>query len=194
MVQLPSAFDPSQHQGVTDFEAIPADWYLSKIVDSEMKQTSNQNGYYLQLVWEIMQGDYAKRKVFQRLNLVNPSTQAVEIANKFLKSICEATSTPGPVTDSTVLHEKPCMIKVTQTKPTAQYAAGNDVKAYKMADGSKLPSEGGTSAAANPVAAATAAAAPVAPVADPAPATVAANVAAATPAPAEGKKKPPWVK
>ncbi len=174
MVQLPESFNPGTHKGVTDFEAVDPGWYSAQITKSQMKETASKNGFYLQLDWTIVDGPMANRKVFQRLNLVNPSNEAVEIAQKHLKSICDAMGVPGPIQDSEVLHEKPCKIRVTKSKATSQYPEGNDVKSYKAMDGNAQ--------ATGPVVAA--AAAPAAPTTPEAPAE-----------PEAGEKpKPPWVK
>lgn len=197
MVQLPASFNPGQHQGITDFEAVDPGWYNAQITDSKMKRTNNQAGLYLELTWTILDGPCAGRKVWQRLNLVNPSAQAVEIANKFLKSICDAVAVPGPIGDSAVLHNRPCKIRVIKTPATAQYPEGNEVKGYKPYDGVAAPAGAPVAAApAGPaaVAAAAAAPAPAAPAPAPAPAPTApapvAPAPAPTPAPAPAAPAP----
>ena len=209
MAQLPAAFNPQApgQEGVGDFSAIDPGDYTAQITDSKMKETKNKQGQFLELTWGIMEGDLAGRKLWSRLNLINPSTQAVEIAQKHLKSICDAMGVPGPISDSQVLHGKPCIIRVVKTPATAQYPEGNDIKNY-MPIGGAVP--GGipvpaAAAAASPFpaqAAAAPVAAPAAAVAAPTPAA-AAVAAAAVPntAPAEvaaeeepAATKPPWLK
>jgi hypothetical protein len=140
MAQLPSAFNPNapEQKGITDFEAVDPNWYMAQIEQSAMKKTQAGTGQYLELTWNILQGPMVGRKVWQRLNLVNPSTVTVEIANKHLKSICDVTGTPGPISDSAVLHNKPCMIRVIKKPATASQPDRNEVKGYKYADGTPL--------------------------------------------------------
>lgn len=186
MAQLPSAFNPSApgQEGVGQFKAIPPGDYHAHIVESSMKDTKNKNGQYLELVWQILSGEHVDRKLWTRLNLVNPSQQAVEIAQKHLKSVCDAIGVPGPISDSNVLHGRACTIKVVKTAATAQYGEGNEVKNYMPLDGIAIP--GTMEAPGTPMAAPSVPNVPVVPE------TPAATPPAAPPATTAGK--PPWLK
>lgn len=188
MAQLPNVFNPSApgQEGVGDFTAIDPGDYVAHIIKSEMKQTKNGQGQYLELMWQIVQGDNTGRNLWTRLNLVNNSIQAVEIAQKHLKSICDAVGVPGPLSDSNVLHNKPCMIRVTKKAATSEYPEGNDVKGYEPLTSAvpAVPVVAGAPVAATPQSAMAAAAAST--VANPTPGVA---------APAqEVPAKPPWVK
>jgi len=130
-----SGFDAGKVEPQSSFDTLPAGWYEAYIADSEMKPTKNGNGKYLQLELEIMGGQYSGRKVWDRLNLINPNDRAVEIAKATLSSICRAVGvmTPG---DSSDLHSRPLMIKLAVTKDD-QYGERNEVKGYEKKDGSK---------------------------------------------------------
>jgi len=184
MAQLPAAFNPQAagQEGVGDFSAIDPGDYTAQIVDSQMKMTKNQSGQYLELVWNIISGECAGRRLWSRLNLVNPSVQAVEIAQKHLKSICDALGVPGPISDSQVLHGKPCIISVAKTPATAQYPEGNEVKNYKPV-GAGMPVGAAMPTTAFPT---TPSAQPVAP----APTTGDAPATLTQPA----ESKPPWLR
>jgi hypothetical protein len=71
----------------TSYEPMPADWYKCVITQTEEKPTKKQTGSYLQLDIEVIEGKFAGRKVFDRLNLNNPNSVAVEIAQRALSSI-----------------------------------------------------------------------------------------------------------
>jgi hypothetical protein len=134
MVQLPAAFNPSApgQEGVGDWTPIPAGDYQAHVKDSSMVATKdNPKHFFLKLDWEIMSGETAGRIMIQRLNLVNSNPVAVEIAQKHLKSICDAMAILGPIGDSVVLHGKPITISIVLTKPTASYGPGNDIKKYE---------------------------------------------------------------
>ena len=189
MAQLPASFNPEGREGVGSFDALDGGDYIAHIVKSAMKENKKKTGSYLELMWEILAGEKAKRKIWTRLNLVNPNEVAVEIANKHLTSICEATGTPGPISDSSVLHGKPIQIRVKKTEATSEFPEGNDITNYK-------PIEGDVAAQASAAAAAIASEAP-APDAPAAPATAPAapaSPAATAAAGAEGKPTPPWLK
>jgi hypothetical protein len=158
-------------------EAIPAGWYNVMIDYSETKPTKNGRGSYLELSLKVLDGPYAGRKVFDRLNLQNDNAQAVEIAYRQLSAYCHATGVIQ-VQDSQQLHGIPFMAKIAiETDSTGQYEPSNKVKTAKKLEGAAVasgplpnfprPTAGGASAA----------------FASPSPAT--------TPAPTAAPK-PPW--
>jgi hypothetical protein len=63
----------------TPFEPVPNGKYRAHIVDSEVKPTKDGRGKYLQLEWEILDGEYKGRKIWDRLNIVNPSETSQKI-------------------------------------------------------------------------------------------------------------------
>ena len=137
------------------FEPIPAGWYNGKIVESEMKATANGQGAFLALTIQIIDGQYANRKVFDRLNLQNQNAVAQEIAYRTLSAICHATGVIQ-VTDSSQLHGIPMQVKVS-LRPAGpgndgkMYEANNEVKGYKPTEDRKAPAVvGGTPWAGGP--------------------------------------------
>lgn len=124
-------FDARQVDPQQSFEPIPAGWYNMMIVESEMKPTSNGQGAYLQLTLKVVDGQYAGRQVFDRLNLQNPNPIAVEIAYRRLSAYCHATGVIQ-VQDSQQLHGIPFKARVSiRTDSTGQYEPSNEVKAVK---------------------------------------------------------------
>ncbi len=133
MAQLPkTANTKGNSEGREDYTPIPAGKLLVQIVKSEYKQNKNKNGSYLQLNWEVLNGKYKGRILYDRLNLENPNPIAVEIANKTLNSICKACNKIG-VKDSEELHAIPIEITVSVKPATATNPASNEIKAYKPA-------------------------------------------------------------
>lgn len=122
-------FDANNVEPNAPRDPIPAGWYKAVIAESIEKPTKAQTGSYLQLTLEVIEGDHAGRKVFERLNLNNPNQQAVEIAQRSLSGICRAVGVMTPRT-SNDLHDKPMMIKVKVTPPKDGYDAGNEITEY----------------------------------------------------------------
>ena len=123
-------FDATQVAPNEAIEPIPAGWYNAMIDESEMKPARTEGNYYLQLRFTIIEGMYAKRKVYTRLNLRNSSPQAQEIAYKELSAICHAVGVMQ-VQDSQELHGRPLKIKV-KLKPAADgHDASNEVNGFK---------------------------------------------------------------
>jgi hypothetical protein len=109
MAFLNEIFDATGVSPATPLEVLPAGRYLGQIVESEMLSTKAGDGQYLRLVVEVLDGQYAQRRIFDQLNLVNNSQQAVEIARRQLSTICRAVG-QMQVTDSEQLHFKPLVI------------------------------------------------------------------------------------
>jgi len=139
MAQLPSAFDATQHEPRTGPPPpLPSDWYNSIITESEVKLTKKGRGdggvagtgeWLVELTLKVLDGPYVGRLFWDRLNLGNLNTVAVEIANSTMSSICHAVNV-FQVPDTSVLHGHPLMARVIEKAPEGGYDAGNDVKGY----------------------------------------------------------------
>lgn len=139
MANLSGSYDPNA-EAQQDIGAIPTGEYLAQIVDSDMKPTKKNDGEYLELEYEVMDGQFKGRKVWARLNLQSTNQQAQEIANRQFASVREATGVANP-RDSQELHYKPHVIRVefipsgtTQKNGYTTTRDGNEVKAWKRDD------------------------------------------------------------
>jgi len=126
-----SGFNADDFSDIESYSILPAGTYTAAIVSSENKTTKNGNGSYLELQLEIIDGQYAGRKVWDRLNLRNPNQTAVEIAMRTLASICKAIGIKTP-RDSSELHNKPMKIKVSVREYNGNES--NEVKKYMPAE------------------------------------------------------------
>lgn len=143
-------FDATTVAPDTGFETVPAGWYNVKIDESEMKPTKDGAGNYLQIRFDILDGQYHGRKLFTRLNLKNSNQQTVEIAMRQLSAIAHAVGVLH-VQDSSQLHGIPLKVKVKIRKDkTGEYEDQNDITSYKnineqvdMAGGNEGPAQGG---------------------------------------------------
>lgn len=127
-------FDSTTTDPRISFDAIPAGKYQAVIIASEEKPTKAGNGSYLELTLEIIDGEFAKRRVWDRLNLNNPNDQAVGIARATLSAICRAVNVPK-LRDSAQLHDLPMTIRVIQKKNEQSGEMGNEIKGYEPAGG-----------------------------------------------------------
>ncbi len=122
-------FDASTVAPAQVLNAIPAGEYPAMVTASQMKATKDNNGEYLELVLEIQDGEFKGRRLWDRLNLNNRNSQAVEIAQRQLSALCHAIGVMQ-VTDSEQLHHKPCTVKVS-VRQEAGREPTNEVKGYK---------------------------------------------------------------
>ncbi len=143
MAQLGGTFDASQVDPNQPHETLPPGDYRMQIIASEMRVTKAGNGQYLWLEMEVLDGAMAGKKVFDRLNLVNPNRQAEEIAQRTLSAICHAVGRMQ-VADSEELHFKPMLVKVVVDKE-----GYNQIKGYKAASNAPTASGQGFQAQAN---------------------------------------------
>ncbi|MBF0181930.1 MAG: DUF669 domain-containing protein [Magnetococcales bacterium] len=125
MAQLGGTFDASQVDPSQPFETLPPGDYRVQIINSEMRPTKTGSGQYLWMEMDVLDGPLTGRKLFDRLNLINPNRQAEEIAQRTLSAICHAIGRLQ-VSDSEELHFKPVMVKVTVDRE-----GYNQVKGYK---------------------------------------------------------------
>jgi hypothetical protein len=72
------------------YETIRPGTYFVEIVSEDTKSTKAGDGEYLELVLRIEHGEFAGQRIWDRLNLKNRSTKAVEIALATLRSIQRA--------------------------------------------------------------------------------------------------------
>lgn len=124
-----TGFNASLVEPTTEFEPIPAGNYLAIITDSEMKRTKAGNGQYLELTFRILNGPCENRVLWSRLNLDNPSEQAVQIARGELSAICRAVGVMQP-RDSSELHDIPLTIGVGLKRRSGTSEVVNEVKSY----------------------------------------------------------------
>ncbi len=129
------------------FEPLPAGDYLGIVVATEMKPTKNGSGEYLQLEFEIIDGPYKGRKVWDRLMLKHTNSQTVTIARSTLSALCRAVGVMQPK-DSVELHNLPVTVKVACKKRDDTGELTNVVKGYKKrGDGASVLPQAAAAAA-----------------------------------------------
>ncbi len=125
-----SGFDASQVEPAVGFEPIPAGKYLAVITQSEMKPTKAGTGRYLELTFTIVEGPYADRQLWARLNLEHPNELAVKIARAELSAICRAVGVLQP-RDSVELHNLPLVVKVRCKKRSDTDELTSEIAGYQ---------------------------------------------------------------
>ena len=133
-----NGFDASTVEPTTEFDPVPAGKYLAVVTASEMKETKSGNGSYLELQFQIIEGEYANRNVWARLNLSNPNAQAVQIARAQLSAICRAVGVITP-NDSVELHNLPLVIDVRCKKREDTGEIVNEIKGFSKKEAPSAP-------------------------------------------------------
>ncbi len=125
-----NGFNANEVDPNVGFEPIPAGKYLAVITESEMKPTKAGTGSYLQLTFQVVDGECKGRLLWARLNLDNTSAMAVKIARGELSAICRAIGVMIPK-DSVELHNLPLVIKVACRKREDSGEITNEIKGYE---------------------------------------------------------------
>lgn len=126
-------FNAEQVKPQDDFTPIPAGDYIAQITESEIKATKSGTGQMLTLRWQVLDGQFKGRLVFDRINIINQNPTAQQIGQSQLSSICRAVGVMQ-LADSVQLHNRPAIISV-KVRKDETYGDGNEVKAYKPANG-----------------------------------------------------------
>lgn len=138
MAQLPEIFDSSKVEPKQSFSPLPAGDYLVAAEASDIKETAAKTGKMLTFTFTVLEGQYKGRKVFERLNIINPNPQAVEIAQSQLSALCRAAGVVK-LLDSAQLHGIPVVAVVKYVPPKNGFDEKNEIKTYKAASVSSHP-------------------------------------------------------
>lgn len=119
--------DPSSGSG-----AMPAGDYELHVIEANLKPNSKGSGQLLELTFEVLSGEFSKRKVWERLNIVHENPTAQKIGQENLSAICRAIG-QMEISETDDLLWKPfyAALKVeTYTKQDGSTGEKNAVKKY----------------------------------------------------------------
>ena len=118
-----TGIDTSDDRG---FEPLPQGKYNAMVIESTIKDTKAGTGQYLELVCQVLDGKHVNRKVWHRLNIVNPNPVAENIGRKDLAILLSNLGLPPKFGDTNEMHGKPFVmgLKISQSDG---YEPSNDV-------------------------------------------------------------------
>jgi hypothetical protein len=119
-----TGIDTSDDRG--GFEPLPQGKYNAMVIESAVKDTKAGTGQYLELVCQVLDGAHVNRKIWHRLNIVNPNPVAENIGRKDLAVLMINLGLPPQMVDTQELHGKPFVmgLKISQRDG---YEPSNDV-------------------------------------------------------------------
>jgi hypothetical protein len=126
-----------QSSGDGEFKPLPVGWYSAKINKAELKATKDGTGQYIAIRYDITGPTHQGRVVFGNVNIKNKSFDAENIGRKQLNDIRLALGI-GQLSDTDQLVGGSLQIKLEIKEATDQYAARNEVKAFKSS-GDAMP-------------------------------------------------------
>ncbi|HWS75063.1 MAG TPA: DUF669 domain-containing protein, partial [Quisquiliibacterium sp.] len=146
-------FDATTVAPQATYTPIPAGVYTAAIVDSDVKPTQ-KGGTQAVFTLQVVDGPFAGRKVFARLNVRNPSAEAERIGQAQLSALQHACGVLQ-MQDTSQLHGKVIRARITVRKDeTGQYGDSNDVKGFEAVGGAQMPVAAPAAQAAAPAGAA----------------------------------------
>lgn len=92
-------------------DPLPRGMYEVMVIGSDIKQTQAGTGHFIELTLQVAAGEYAGRRLWDRLNVSNPNKQAEEIAKRALQELCLAVGVNN-LTDTEQLHDKPLLAEI----------------------------------------------------------------------------------
>jgi len=128
-----NGFDANTVEPSASFDPLPADRYQVVLVASDLKDTRSRDGQYLELEFEVTDGPYKGRKLWDRLTLSHPNALTVKIARAKLSALCRACGVMQPK-DSQDLHNLPIAVKVRVKRRKDTQELGNEISAYEKRD------------------------------------------------------------
>jgi hypothetical protein len=138
-----NGFNANNVEPATDFDPIPAAKYLAVITNSEFKPTKNNSGNYLELTFQVIEGQYKNRLLWARLNLDHPNETTAKISRGQLSAICKAVGVLTPK-DSAELHNLPLLINVKVKKRNDTGELVNEIKGYSAKEAAPAQSSAPT--------------------------------------------------
>jgi uncharacterized protein DUF669 len=108
---LSEAFNVDTEEG-SSFDLVPVGNYVAIITYAMVGNLKSGNGQSIRMTWQIQGGDYDGRKVWDQVILFHTSTEAMKFGRRKLKDIADACGVSGPITDLTVLLDKPVSVYV----------------------------------------------------------------------------------
>jgi hypothetical protein len=130
------SFDASQVAPQASTGPLPAGSYTAHIIESDVVPLKSGNGTGLKLTFEVIDGPYKGRRVWENLNIQHTNDDTQRIAQSQLSALCHAVNVIK-LQDTASLHLKPVIIKVVVREAQGQYQASNNIKGYESAGSSR---------------------------------------------------------
>lgn len=110
---MPSfAFDAQSHVAPpSQRDPLPRGMYQVMVISSDVKQNRAETGQYIELTLQVVDGEHAGRRVWDRLNVSNPNKTAEDIAKRQLQELCLATGVAN-LTETEQLHDIPVLAEI----------------------------------------------------------------------------------
>jgi hypothetical protein len=127
-------FDASTVAPQASSGPVPAGTYLAQIIESDVAPLKSGKGTGLKLTFEIIDGQYKGRRIWENLNIQHENDETQRIAQSQLSALCHAVNVIK-LQDTAALHHKPVHVRVVVREAQGQFQASNNIKGYESAGG-----------------------------------------------------------
>jgi len=147
-------FNAAEVEPSQEFQVLPEGKYEVVIADSDVKETRNGNGKYVQIEFEVVSGEHKGRKIWGRYNIENVNPDAVRIGRADFSALCHAVNILNP-SDTCELHNLPVILTVKCRKQKDSGDLENVIRGYaaRTATAAAAPAQAAPAAQAQPQAA-----------------------------------------
>jgi len=122
------------------YNPFPEGEYVLKALDAEEKTTAKGDGSYIKVKFEVANGDYAGRFIWQNFNVNNPSEKAQRIGRQQIVAWATACGKPD-ANDTDKLLDAKFKAAVSIEKGTGGYSDSNRIKAFLFDSEASKPSK-----------------------------------------------------
>lgn len=91
---------------------LPEGEFLVSVIQTEIKTTKAGDGDILVVQYQVLNGPYAGRIIYENINLVNPSQIAVTIGRQALSALCRSVGIFSALNDSDDLCDKTLIVRL----------------------------------------------------------------------------------
>lgn len=112
-----------------DYTPLPAGEYSAIIIECELKETKAQDGHYLSFKYQIADGEYEGRYVFDIMNIKNKSDKATQIGLTQLNNLNKAIG--KQIKDTSDCLNEVVFLKLGIQPAKNDFPARNSVKSIK---------------------------------------------------------------
>ncbi len=137
---IPGGFNAQavEPQAARDNEPLPAGLYSVELSNAEVKPLKSGNGMGLSLEFTVIDpAPYARRKVWEQLNIAHTNQQAEQIGQAQLSALCRAVGI-AQLDDSDQLFQKILRIRTKVRPAQGSYQAKAEVASFEPA-GAAIP-------------------------------------------------------
>jgi hypothetical protein len=127
------SWDNNDYQDDRNFDPVPKGLYRLRCLEAKEKATNNGKGVYISAQFEIVEGPYAKRRVFHNFNIENPSEQAQRIGRSQVSAWARACGKPNAGSTDQLL-EVPFMARL-GVEEQEGYDPRNNITGFVAAEG-----------------------------------------------------------